>query len=232
MVVKIPSYMDSVPRQRQPEPGRRRLTAERRRESIVEVARHAFAARGYDGVRTQDLAAAARVSEALIYQHFATKRDLYEEVVSRSEEALRGRLTEAVTQGPSEQRLARGLEAFVEFVADRSTGWALLVSRVSDAEILAYQREVHSGCIAALAELFAAEAGGSRSGARRRQLEQLAEAIAGGATALANWWSENPKTARREGTAMLVDFAVRGLDSICASSSATGRAQTRRSRRG
>jgi AcrR family transcriptional regulator len=224
--------MDSTPGQTRPEPGRR-LTAERRRESIVEVARHAFAARGYDGVRTQELAAAAGVSEALIYQHFATKRDLYEEVVSRSEEVLRECLTEAVTQGASEQRLEWGLEAFVEFVADRSSGWALLASRVSDPEILAYQREVHRACIGALAELFAAETGGTRSGGTRRQLEQLAEAIAGGATALANWWSEHPKTARREGTAMLVDFTVRGLDTIRASSSSrAGRAQTRRSPRG
>jgi AcrR family transcriptional regulator len=220
--------MGSTAEQENPAP-RRRLPAERRRESIVDVASHAFAARGYDGVRTQELASAAGVSEALIYQHFASKRELYEEVVRRSAETLDRRLDEATAGAPAGERLERGLEAFVEFVADRSSGWALLVSRVSDADVLAYQREVHRSCIGALLNLFVAEAGGASSARMRRQLEQLTEAIAGGAEALANWWSDNPKARRSEGMSMLVDFARRGLDSIRKESAGTSRQRKRRS---
>jgi AcrR family transcriptional regulator len=201
--------------QKSPDPAsaRRRLSAERRRESILDVARHAFSARGYDGVRTQELAAAAGISEALIYQHFASKRDLYREVVRRSAEALAERLGDATRGVVPEERLERGLEAFVAFVADRSSGWALLLSRVSDPDILAYQREAYQACMRTLTELFAAEAG-KKSARRGRQLEQLAEAIAGGAEALANWWSDNPNADRAEGMSLIVDFARRGLESI------------------
>jgi AcrR family transcriptional regulator len=190
----------------------RRLPAQPRRESILEVARHAFAARGYDGLRTQEIAKAAGVSEALIYQHFTSKRELYEEVVDRSATALREILAGATTGSAKGDRLERGLEAFVEFVADRSSGWSLLVSRVGDPEVLAHQRAAHRSCIEALTDLFVAESrerGGDRS---RRQLEQLAEAIGGGAEALATWWSEHPKASRAEGLSMLVEFARRGLE--------------------
>src|SRR5437868_3088101 len=83
----------------------RRLPAQPRRESILEVARHAFAARGYDGLRTQEIAKAAGVSEALIYQHFASKRELYEEVVDRSAAALREILAGATTESAKGERL-------------------------------------------------------------------------------------------------------------------------------
>ena len=201
----------------------RRLPAQPRRESILEVARHAFAARGYDGLRTQEIAKAAGVSEALIYQHFTIKRELYEEVVDRSATALRETLGGATTGSAKGERLERGLEAFVEFVADRSSGWSLLVSRVGDPEVLAHQRAAHRSCIEALTELFVAESQGDRS---RRQLEQLAEAIGGGAEALATWWSEHPKASRAEGLSMLVDFARRSLEASAPSAGA-GRGKRR-----
>ena len=212
-------------------PRRKRLPAAERRESIVELARHAFAARGYDGVRTQDLASAAGVSEALIYQHFSSKRDLYREVVNRSCEALHEQLDDAIADVEPSERLERGLTAFVAFVADRSSGWSLLVSRLSDEEILPYQRKAHQECIGELTELFLEQAG-TRSAKARRQLEQLAEAIGGGAEALANWWSDHPKARREEGMTMLVDFTRQGLDSVAASSASSGQGAKRRSRAG
>jgi AcrR family transcriptional regulator len=213
-------------RQTTPAPGRQRLTGERRRESILTVALRAFAARGYEGVRTQELAEAAGVSEALIYQHFGSKRELYGEVVDRSSEALRERLTAALERDDS-RRLERALEDFVEFVADRSSGWALLVSTVGDPEIQAYQREARRTGIAGLTELFVREAAQPRSAVARRQLEQLAEAVAGGAEALAHWWAENPKSARREGTAMLVDFARRNIETIAGAAGRSRQAKKR-----
>jgi len=196
---------------------RQRLSAELRRESIVEVARKAFAARGYDGVRTQELAKAAGISEALIYQHFTNKADLYREVATRTCEELSERLTTAASAAPAADRLERGLEAFLDFVADRSSGWAMLVSRVSDPGVEPSQRAAYRSCVGSLTDLFQAETGGKRSAAVRRQLEQLAEAIAGGGEALAKWWSDHPKARRAEGTDMLIDFARRGIDTIAAS---------------
>ncbi len=54
----------------------RRLAAADRRNSILEAATTAFAARGFDGARTLEIAANAEVSEALLYRHFASKEAL------------------------------------------------------------------------------------------------------------------------------------------------------------
>jgi AcrR family transcriptional regulator len=55
----------------------RRLSAEARREAIVEAVRDVFAQKGFDGTTTRDLAKAAGVSEALLYKHFPSKESLY-----------------------------------------------------------------------------------------------------------------------------------------------------------
>jgi AcrR family transcriptional regulator len=214
-----------------PTPTRKRLTAEARRESILTVALHSFAARGYDGVRTQELAAAAGVSEALMYQHFGSKRDLFEQVVLRASQALRDRLAEVGADVSEGERLDRELEAFVEFVADRSSGWSALTSQVSDPAVVAFQGKARRACIGDLADAFGEHAGLPRSQAMRNRLEQLAEAIAGGAESLAKWWGEkakggkSAKAARREGMDMLLAFAHRELDSIAAAATAGRRAK-------
>jgi Transcriptional regulator len=54
-----------------------RLSAEERKEAIVEAVRDVFAEKGFDGTTTRELAKAAGVSEALLYKHFPSKELLY-----------------------------------------------------------------------------------------------------------------------------------------------------------
>lgn len=65
-----------------PEPARpaarRRLSAQERREQLVEAARSVFLSRGLAGSRTKDIADAAGVNEALLYQHFESKEQMFE----------------------------------------------------------------------------------------------------------------------------------------------------------
>jgi AcrR family transcriptional regulator len=57
-----------------------RLQAAERRDSIVEASLHLFAQHGFHGVTTKEVAKAAGISEALLYKHFASKEDLFEEI--------------------------------------------------------------------------------------------------------------------------------------------------------
>ena len=57
-----------------------RLSAEQRREAIVQAALPLFARKGFANTTTRELAEAAGVSEALIYKHFPSKESLYSEI--------------------------------------------------------------------------------------------------------------------------------------------------------
>ena len=54
-----------------------RLSAEARKEAIVEAVQDLFAEKGFEGTTTRELAKAAGVSEALLYKHFPSKESLY-----------------------------------------------------------------------------------------------------------------------------------------------------------
>ena len=52
-----------------------------RRQAILEASRPLFAANGFRGTSVRDIARAANVSEALLYKHFASKEELYEQMM-------------------------------------------------------------------------------------------------------------------------------------------------------
>jgi AcrR family transcriptional regulator len=59
----------------------RRLTAEDRRVQLLEAAREVFLADGLNGARTRRIAEVAGVNEALLYQHFSSKDEIFEQAV-------------------------------------------------------------------------------------------------------------------------------------------------------
>lgn len=58
-----------------------RLSSGERREAIVKAVRTIFADKGFDGTTTKELAAAAQVSEALLFKHFPNKGFLYDSMI-------------------------------------------------------------------------------------------------------------------------------------------------------
>ena len=64
-----------------------RMTSDLRRRQILEAAKGCFARHGFAGTTTKSLAAAAGISEGLLFKHFATKATLYAEILAESCEA-------------------------------------------------------------------------------------------------------------------------------------------------
>jgi AcrR family transcriptional regulator len=59
-----------------------RLDSDERRKAIVFAAAPLFARNGFAGTTTRELAAAAGVSEALLFKHFPSKQSLYREMLA------------------------------------------------------------------------------------------------------------------------------------------------------
>jgi AcrR family transcriptional regulator len=58
-----------------------RLDSDERRKAIVASAVPLFARKGFTGTTTKELAEAAGVSEALLFRHFPSKQQLYDEIL-------------------------------------------------------------------------------------------------------------------------------------------------------
>jgi AcrR family transcriptional regulator len=98
-----------------------RISADERREILVEVASEEFAKRGLHGTPTQDIADRAGISHAYLFRLFPTKTDLFVAVTERCFQ----RVTEAFAKAaegtePGEERLHAMGQAYVELLADRT----------------------------------------------------------------------------------------------------------------
>ena len=64
------------------------MEAQERREAILRAATQVFARENYHGATTAKIAAAAGISEPVIYSHFKSKKDLFLEVLKKSHDGL------------------------------------------------------------------------------------------------------------------------------------------------
>jgi TetR/AcrR family transcriptional regulator len=76
-----------------------RLPASDRRRQLVETALDFFSRKGFGGTTTKEIAAAAGVTEAIIFRHFPTKHDLYNAVLDHHHNA--GQISECIAQWKS-----------------------------------------------------------------------------------------------------------------------------------
>ncbi len=59
-----------------------RISSSERKASILESATSLFAAKGFNGTKTREIAKRAGVSEALVFRHFPTKNHLYAAIMA------------------------------------------------------------------------------------------------------------------------------------------------------
>jgi AcrR family transcriptional regulator len=204
----------------QSEGPRRRLSAADRREAILAAALDAFSEQGFDGASLDDVAARDGVSKALIYEHFASKRELQMALLDRFVSDLLGSIVSAIAGAePHEDRLKSGVEALIAFVEERPGAWRLLSRNVSDpvvAETLERLREQTAETIAAIMIEDASE---PQEG--DLPVEQTAAVFAhllsGGIQFLIGWWIDNPGSLTREQLVdQVMNFAWIGLERLTA----------------
>lgn len=117
---------------------RARLSAEERRQQIVDAAVDLFSRKGFRGTRTREIAEAAGISEAMIYRHFATKRELYSAIIeakSVTEELLASAATAAQKKDDAGVLRALGLKMIEQTEGDPSLMRLLLFSALEGHEL-------------------------------------------------------------------------------------------------
>ena len=200
-------------------PTRRRLTAEERRTGILDAALAVFSQRGYHAASIDDIASEAGVSKALIYEHFASKKELYADLIARNARELNQRVAGALVGVEVESgvgRLATGLEAFFAFVEERRDAWRMLFRETTDPDAAAVIDRMIEQVTEEVTGLIALDPGARAldEGGAEPALRLLAEMLVGGVQSMANWWADHPEVSRAQMVEMAMDFAWLGLERL------------------
>src|SRR5688572_16170431 len=192
------------------------MPAAQRREVIERVATEVFAERGYQGASIDEIARRAGVSAPVVYDHFASKQDLYERLLVRTRDELLEMWREhLISDEPAAVRVPRALEAWAAYVETHPYASRMYFRETTGVpEVMAFHRELHAQARAALGALLAREPGSERLAGSddTEALEMAAEVIRSGLTGLAVWWNDHPDVPREQIVATAVAVLWTGLD--------------------
>src|SRR5881628_3067502 len=98
-----------------------RMTGDLRRQLILSAAERCFARHGFAGTTTKSVAAAAAISEGLLFKHFPSKSALYAEILAEECEADPD-LLHLLGQAPSTATLVELVRGMVGHFMEVSDG--------------------------------------------------------------------------------------------------------------
>lgn len=162
-----------------------RLPAAERRQQLLEVALETFAAKGFGETSMNEVAVAAGVTKPVLYQHFASKKALYHELVDEMGSRLEQAIFEAVAvaEGPRQQ-VEAGFRAYFRWAIGQGDAFRVLFSdrNRADAELAGAIDRVEAMVADRVASLIAIE------GLSPDERQVLAYGVIGIAEATSRQW--------------------------------------------
>jgi AcrR family transcriptional regulator len=196
-----------------------RMAAADRRELILEAARECFAEGGYHRTSLDAIAERAGVSKALLYEHFASKRELHAAMLEAHVHELIARINEALVDAePGEGRLRAGLEAFFDFIEERRGAAAIMLRNTGDPDVADWLARLREAIGAQIVTLMTEEAEQLiREDPRMREaIEMITQQQIGAIQSLADWWGEHREVPKEHVIATAMDFAWIGMERVSA----------------
>ena len=189
---------------------KRRIPASARRALLVDAALREFSSHGYEGASLGRIAKDAGVTRTVLYDHFPSKRALFDALLEAKHDQLLCHLEEAMARGaPSAQRIRAMLDAFLAFAEQEPEAWRLLYPEHApvDAEVAADHRRLHRQASRLLGSMLAPDArraGLDPSSTVARAIFALQQSALEG---LVRWWYAHPRVKREQ----VLDAALRAL---------------------
>ena len=196
---------------------RPRMAAADRRELILEASRECFAEGGYHQTSLGDIAERAGVSKALLYEHFASKRELHAAMLEAHVHELIERINEALVDAdPGEGRLRAGLEAFFTFIEERRGASAILLRNTGDPDVAEWLSRLREAIGVQVVALMTEEAEQliREDPELRGAIEMIAQQQIGAIQSLADWWGEHREVPKEAVIQTAMDFAWLGMERV------------------
>jgi AcrR family transcriptional regulator len=180
---------------------RKRLTREERREVIERAATEVFAERGFEGAGMDLIASRSGVSVPVVYDHFASKDDLYRRLLERQRDDLVAFWAQRLPLPGGRDRfdaLEALVDAYYAYVEAHPFAYRMYFRDTT-------HRDIQQQGNVMLATLLKTVPG--FEDADEATLQMSTEVLRTGLIGLALWWQEHPEVKRDQ----VVQAAMRAL---------------------
>jgi AcrR family transcriptional regulator len=204
-----------------------RMTGHERREQLISIARRLFAAKGFESVTVEEIAAKADVSKPVVYEHFGGKEGLYAVIVDREMNDLLLAISEALAPTDVEPLnarilLERAAMALFNYIEADPDGFRILVRdaptmREVDSSTITIQHSpsfasVISDIAAHVQDLLAAQFKAHKINTKLAPM--YSQMLVGMVALTGQWWLDERKPKKDEVVANVVNLAWNGLGNM------------------
>src|SRR5262249_29226743 len=189
-----------------------RMSSAQRREQLIAIGRTLFAERGFDATSIEEVAARAKVSKPVVYEHFGGKEGLYAVVVDREVRALLDRVTTALTAGHPRELLEQAALALLDYIEGETDGFRVLVRDSPVGSGSGNFSSVLNDVAHQVEHILGAEF--KTRGFDPKLAELYSQALVGMVALTGRWWLEVRKPRKEAVAAHLVNLAWNGLSNL------------------
>ena len=205
----------TVPRndgERRPVSERVRMTGKERREQLIDVGRALFAEKGFEAVSIEEIAASAKVSKPVVYEHFGGKDGLYAVIVDREMTRLMTMIASALTGGHPRALLEQAGLALFDYIETSTDGFRILVR---DSPVSATTGNFASLIldVAIQVEYLLAKEFAARN-LSTKLAPMYSQMLVGMVALTGQWWLDSRKPKKEEVVAHVVNLAWNGLSNL------------------
>jgi AcrR family transcriptional regulator len=188
------------------------MSSAQRREQLIVIGRQLFAERGFDSATVEEVAARAKVSKPLVYEHFGGKEGLYAVVVDREVRRLLERITSALTGGHPRELLEQAALALLDYIEEETDGFRVLVRESpvmsSTGNFVSVLNDVAHQVEHILGDEFKGR------GYDPKLAELYSQALVGMVALTGRWWLEVRRPRKETVAAHLVNLVWNGLSHL------------------
>ncbi len=189
---------------------RARMTGTQRREQLIKVARRLFAERGYDNTSVEEVAAAAKVSKPVVYEHFGGKEGIYAVIVDREVQELTRAITESLDDGGHPRAIVeRTSLALLDYIEEHAEGFRILVRDSPVTQTTGTFSSLIGDVAVQVEHLLAAQF--RQRGLREEHAPLYAQMLVGMIALTGQWWLEARTPKKKDVAAHLMNLAWNGL---------------------
>jgi AcrR family transcriptional regulator len=189
-----------------------RMSSAQRREQLIATGRSLFAERGFDATSIEEIAARAKVSKPVVYEHFGGKEGLYAVVVDREVRALLDRVTNALTAGHPRELLEQAALALLDYIEGETDGFRVLVRESPVGSASGNFSSVLNDVAHQVEHILGDEF--KTRGFDPKLAELYSQALVGMVALTGRWWLEVRKPRKEMVAAHLVNLAWNGLSNL------------------
>jgi AcrR family transcriptional regulator len=188
------------------------MTGKERREQLLDIGRHLFAERGFEGTSVEEIAAKAGVSKPVVYEHFGGKEGLYAVVVDRETRKLLDSFTSALDGSKPRILLEQAAFALLDYIEDSADGFRILVRDSPVAASTGTFASLISDVATQVEHLLVDQF--RERGFNTKHAPMYAQMLVGMVALTGQWWLDARKPRKAEVAAHLVNLAWNGLSGL------------------